>query len=99
VVHRPPAAALCAVGTVPDLLFDRAHPGRIRARAGCRHRLSGVRLADDGAAAVAADAAAGHLPVDCGAPPADAVRKFRSGAMKAYLELMRAVRERGVRKL
>ncbi len=36
--------------------------------------------------------------MDRGLPPARTVGQFRSRAMKAYLELMRAVRERGVRK-
>ena len=78
-LHQPAATALCAVGAVSDLLFDCAHPGRIRARAGCGHRLPGVRLGHDGAAAVAADAAAGRVAVGRGLSAAYALRKFRSG--------------------
>ena len=70
------AAAPCARGTLPDALCDIPHRGGVRSRAGPAHRLSRLRLADDGPAA---------FPARACRRPCDA--RLRLRATRAFREL------------
>jgi hypothetical protein len=101
-VHQPAAPALCAIGAVPDAATRPARiSGRVRARAGRRHRLPGGRLGHDGAASVAAHAAAWASRC-CGSPTGSrrrpAISRRRNENVPGADGTHAYMRERGVRK-
>ena len=71
------AAAARAVGPVPHALCRIPHGRGVRARAGCRHRIPCIRVADDGPGPVAARAGGGALDARLRVHSARALRKLR----------------------